>query len=129
MSESNEQEKSTSVVADPIEEDQAFQETYLETIGAKSSKSCGHGYMSTRSNKQILQDRLEDQAKEIRRLQQLMAQKDAEKEVEKQELAAKLKQELMQEVRTMMAKNNNLLPTEEVMHEIRLYNFLCNVLN
>ena len=58
-----------------------------------------------------------------------MAQKDAEKEVEKQELAAKLKQELMQEIRTMMAKNNNFLPTEEVMHEIRLYNFLCNVLN
>ena len=58
-----------------------------------------------------------------------MAQKDAEKEVEKQELAAKLKQELKQEVRTMMAKNNNLLPTEEVMHEIRLYYFLCNVLN
>jgi len=58
-----------------------------------------------------------------------MAQKDAEKEVEKQELAEKLKQELMQEVRTMITQNNNLLPTEEVMHEIRLYNFLCNVLN
>ena len=58
-----------------------------------------------------------------------MAQKDAEKEAEKQELAERLKQELMQEIRTMMAKNNNLLPTEEVMHEIRLYNFLCNVLN
>ena len=46
-----------------------------------------------------------------------------------QELAAKLKQELMQEVKTMMAQNNKLLPTEEVMHEIRLYNFLYNVLN
>ena len=85
--------------------------------------------MSTRSNKRILQDRLEDQAKEIHRLQQLMAQKDAEKEAEKQELAARLKQEVMQEVITMMAQNNNLLPTEEIMHEIRLYNFLCNVLN
>ena len=85
--------------------------------------------MSTRNNKQILQDRLEDQAKEIHQLQQLMAQKDAEKEVEKQELAAKLKQELMQEVRTMIAQNNNLLPTQEVMHENRFYNFLCNVLN
>ena len=85
--------------------------------------------MSTRSNKRILQDRLEDQAKEIHRLQQLMAQKNAEKEVEKQELAAKRKQELMQEVRIMMAQNNNLLPTEEIMHEIRLYNFLSNVLN
>jgi restriction endonuclease S subunit len=85
--------------------------------------------MSTRSNKRILQDRLEDQAKEVHRLQQLMAQKDAEKEAEKQELATKLKQELMQEVRTMMAQNNNLLPTQEVMHEIRLYNFLYNVLN
>ena len=85
--------------------------------------------MSTHHNKQILQDRLEDQAKEIHRLQQLMAQKDAEKEAEKQELAARLKQEVMQEVITMMAQNNNLLPTEEVMHEIRLYNFLCNVLN
>ena len=53
-----------------------------------------------------------------------MAQKDAEKEAEKQELAAKLKQEVMQEVITMMAQNNNLLPTEEVMHEIRLYIFL-----
>ena len=109
--------------------DQAYQETYLEATGAKSSKSCVHGYMSTRSNKRIRQDRLEDQAKEIHRLQQLMAQKDAEKEAEKQELAAKLKQELMQEVRIMMAQNNNLLPTEEVMHEIRLYNFLYNVLN
>jgi len=47
--------------------------------------------MSTRSNKQILQDRLEDQAKEIHQLQQLMAQKDAEKEAEKQELASRLK--------------------------------------
>ena len=103
MSESNEQEESTSAAADLVEEDQAFQETYLEATGAKSSKSHGHGYMSTRSNKQILQDRLEDQAKEIHRLQQLMAQKDAEKEAEKQELAAKLKQELMQEVKTMMA--------------------------
>ena len=51
--------------------------------------------MSTHSNKRILQDRLEDQAKEIHRLQQLMAQKDAEKEAEKQELAEKLEQELM----------------------------------
>jgi len=129
MSESNEQEESTSAAADPVEEDQAFQETYLEATGAKSSKSRGHGYMSTHSNKRILQDRLEDQAKEIHRLQQLMAQKDAEKEAEKQELVARLKQEVMQEVITMMAQNNNLLPTEEVMHEIRLYNFLCNVLN
>ncbi|XP_039797588.1 nuclear polyadenylated RNA-binding protein 3-like [Panicum virgatum] len=40
-------------------------------------------------------------------------QKDAEKEAEKQELAEKLKQELMQEVRTMIARNNNLLPTQE----------------
>ena len=127
MSESNEQEESTSIAANPVEEDQAFQETYLETTGAKSSKSCGHGYRSTRSNKRILQDRLKDQAKEIHRLQQLMAQKDAEKEAEKQELAARLKQKVMQEVITMMAQNNNLLPTEEVMHEIRLYNFLCNV--
>ena len=109
--------------------DQAYQETYLEATGAKSSKSRVHGYMSTRSNKRIRQDRLEDQAKEIHRLQQLMAQKDAEKEAEKQELAARLKQKVMQEVITMMAKNNNLLPTEEVMHEIRLYNFLCNVQN
>ena len=51
MSESNEQEESTSAAADPVEEDQAFQETYLEAIGAKSSKSHSHGYMSTRSNK------------------------------------------------------------------------------
>ena len=109
--------------------DQAYQETYLEATGAKSSKSRVHGYMSTRSNKWIRQDRLEDQAKEIHRLQQLMAQKDAEKEAEKQELAARLKQKVMQEVITMMAQNNNLLPTEEVMHEIILYNFLCNVLN
>ena len=58
-----------------------------------------------------------------------MAQKDAEKEAENQELAARLKQKVMQEVITMMAQNNNLLPTEEIMHEIRLYNFLCNVLN
>ena len=58
-----------------------------------------------------------------------MAQKDAEKEAEKQELAARLKQKVMQEVITMMAQNNNLLPIEEVMHEIRLYNFLCNVQN
>ena len=57
--------------------------------------SRGHGYMSTCSNKQILQDRLEDQAKEIHRHQQLMAQKDAEKEAEKQELAARLKQVVM----------------------------------
>ena len=63
--ESNEQEESTSAAADPVEEDQAFQETYLEATGAKSSKSHGHGYMSTHSNKRILQDRLEDQAKEI----------------------------------------------------------------
>ena len=85
--------------------------------------------MSTHSNKRIPQDRFEDQAKEIQWLQQLMAQKDAEKEAEKQELAAKFKQEMMQEVRTMMAQNNNLLPTEKLMHEIRLYNFLYNVLN
>ena len=65
MLESNEQEESTSAAADPFEEDQAFQETYLEATGAKSSKSRGHGYMSTHHNKQILQDRLEDQAKEI----------------------------------------------------------------
>ena len=51
MSESNEQEESTSATADLVEEDQAFQETYLEAIGAKSSKSHSHGYMSTRSNK------------------------------------------------------------------------------
>ena len=87
MSESNEQEESTSAAADPVEEDQAFQETYLEATGAKSSKSRDHSYMSTRSNKRILQDRLKDQAKEIHRLQQLMAQKNAEKEAEKQKLA------------------------------------------
>jgi len=52
MSESNEQEESTSAAADPVEEDQAFQETYLEARGAKSSMSRGHGYMSTRINKQ-----------------------------------------------------------------------------
>ena len=54
MSESNEdaQEESTSITADPIAEDQALQETYLQTTGAKSTKSRGHGYMSTRINKQ-----------------------------------------------------------------------------
>ena len=52
MSESNEQEESTSAAADLVEEDQAFQETCLETTGAKSTKSRGHGYMSTRINKQ-----------------------------------------------------------------------------
>ena len=35
MSESNEQEESTSAAADLVEEDQAFQETYLEATGAK----------------------------------------------------------------------------------------------
>ena len=87
MSESNEQEESTSAAADPVEEDQAFQETNLEAAWAKSSMSLGHGYMPTRSNKRIFQDRLEDQKKEIHRLQQLMAQKNAEKEAEKQKLA------------------------------------------
>ena len=62
-SESNEQEESTYAAADPVEEDQAFQETNLEAAGAKSSMSLGHGYMPTRSNKRIFQDRLEDQKK------------------------------------------------------------------
>ena len=59
----------------------------------------------------------------------MIVQKDAKKEVEKQQLAEKLEQELMQEVRTIIAQNNNLLPTQEVMLENILYNFHCNVLN
>ena len=92
MSESNEdaQEESTNITADPIAEEQAFREMYLQTTGAKSTKSCGHGCMWTHSNKRILQDKLEDQAKEIHRLKEMMVQKDAENEAESKSLQKNL---------------------------------------
>ena len=131
MSESNEdtEEESASITADPVAQDQAFQETYLETTGVKSNKSRGHGCMSTKSNKRVLQDRLEDQEHEIHRLKDMVVQKEFDKEAEKKQLVPKVKQELMQEWKTMMAENNNLLSTQEVMHENSFYNFISTVLN
>jgi hypothetical protein len=79
--------------------------------------------MSTKSNKRVLQDRLEDQEHEIHKLKDMVVQKEFDKEAEKKQLVAKVKKELMQEWKTMMAENNNLLSTQEVMHEKKFLQF------
>ena len=47
--------------------------------------------MSTKSNKRVLQDRLEDQEHEIHRLKDMVVQKEFDKEAEKKQLVAKVK--------------------------------------
>ena len=54
LAQSNEEEQvfQSSHTSGPAKEDQVFQETYMETTGAKYSRSCGHGYLSNTKRKQ-----------------------------------------------------------------------------
>ncbi|KAL6890181.1 hypothetical protein ACP4OV_008944 [Aristida adscensionis] len=83
----------TNVTSVAAEEDHAFQETYRETIGAKSTKSRVHGYLSDQTTSKQLQERLlrerlerlEQREREFeQRQKEELAKKEAEKEVDRE---------------------------------------------
>jgi predicted house-cleaning noncanonical NTP pyrophosphatase (MazG superfamily) len=100
------EEESGSNTAAPVKIDLVFQQTYKETTGSKSSKLCGHGYLSNPNKTKLLQDKIEEQGRVVDRLRAFIADDAANKEAEKEQLKAALRAELMEEFATMMAQNN-----------------------
>jgi phosphopantothenoylcysteine synthetase/decarboxylase len=98
-------------------EDHVFQETYRETIGSKSTKSRGHGYLSNPNrNQHLLQERLfqerlerleERECEFQQKVKEQLEKQEAEKEAEKEQLKASIRQELLQELQTMIAQPNH----------------------
>ncbi|TVU10813.1 hypothetical protein EJB05_44365 [Eragrostis curvula] len=107
MTESNElgEEESRSTIFTTVKEDLVFQEAYKETTGTKSTKLHGHGYSSNPSKNQLLQKKIEEQAREIQKLKEQLAKKAADKEAEKEQLKASIKAQLMEEFQTLIARN------------------------
>ena len=118
MTESNElgQEESRHVTA---KENLVFQEAYMETTGAKSTKSRGHGYRSNPNKTQMLQRRVLEQERELLRLKEQLAKQAADKEAEKEQFISSIKESLMQEVKAMVAQNQKqgqLAPVSKLRH-------------
>ena len=104
ITETNEsgQEESTH---DTSKENLVFQEAYMETTGAKSTKSRGHGYMSNPNKTQMLQQRVLEQEHELLRLKEQLAKQLADKEAEKEQFISSIRESVMQEVKAMVAQN------------------------
>lgn len=98
----------------PTDIDLVFQQTYKETTGIKSSKLCGHGYLSNPNKTKLLHDRIEEQGRMVDSLRAQIAQDAANKEAEKEQLKAALRAELMKEFATIMAQNNISVAQHEV---------------
>ena len=62
------EEESRSATIASAKEALLFQEAYKETTGTKSTKVHGHGYLSNPSKNQLLQERIEEQAREVEKL-------------------------------------------------------------
>ena len=86
QSDEEEQVFQSSHTSGPAKEDQVFQETYMETTGAKYSRSRGHGYLLNPKRKQaaleerIIQERKERLKEQERQLQEKMKLKRKQRE-------------------------------------------------
>lgn len=103
-----------SITSTTAKEDHVFQAMYKETTGAKSSKVRGHGYLSNPNKNQLLQERFEEQEREVQRLKEQLAKEAADKQAEMEEFKATIRQELMQEFQTLIAQNQKQALVQEV---------------
>ncbi|KQJ81725.1 hypothetical protein BRADI_5g02560v3 [Brachypodium distachyon] len=88
------------------EEDIVLQSAYKETTGTKTTKLHGWGYLSTYPTKnQLLQERLELQAREVEILKEKLAKEAAEREAEKEDLKKSIREEMRQEVHALLAQH------------------------
>ncbi|PNT65573.1 hypothetical protein BRADI_4g44621v3 [Brachypodium distachyon] len=99
------------------EEDIVLRSAYKETTRTKTTKLHGHGYLSTYPTKnQLLQERLELQAREVEILKEKLAKEAAEREAEKEDLKKSIREEMRQEVHALLAQHGLSTLVQKLSH-------------